>query len=136
MRLPQMTIRQLMMMVAVIALVLLPVEMLRRFYVYVQKAQSYERRVRGASIRHKADDSFGIFGPDVFDANGEMVPEHERIFDMLRAYYDKLARKYRHAALHPWEAVEPDPPLLTRESVRYWLSEDLGSVEATRQPVP
>jgi hypothetical protein len=119
MRLPQMTLRRWMKAVAVIALAMVPVEYGRRFYVYVGKAQSYETRVRGASIRHKADDTFGIFGPDVFDADGKMVPEHERIFDMLRAYYDKQARKYRYAALHPWEAVEPDPPLLTPESIRF-----------------
>jgi hypothetical protein len=25
-----------------------------------------------------------------------------------------LGRKYRHALSHPWETIEPDPPLLGR----------------------
>jgi hypothetical protein len=122
--------------VAVIALVLLQVELLRRFDVYVGKAKYYEGRVRIASIRNKAEDAFGVFGPDVFDAEGKMTPEHERIFDMLRAYYEKLARKYRHAAFHPWEAVEPDPPLLTRESVRFWLGEEVGTAMPPERASP
>jgi hypothetical protein len=127
MRLPQVTTRQWMKAVAVIALVLLQVELLRRFDVYVGKAKYYEGRVRIASIRNKAEDAFGVFAADMLDAQGKMTPEHERIYDMLRAYYEKLAQKYRHAAFHPWEAVEPDPPLLTRESVRLWLGEELGT---------
>jgi hypothetical protein len=109
--LPRMTVQRWMLVVAVIALGLVPMELLHRSYIYVQKAESYERRAEGASIRRKAEDKFGIFSPEMFDANGQMTAEHAMIFEMLRAHFGQLGRKYRHAASHPWQAVEPDPPI-------------------------
>lgn len=113
--LPRMTVRQLMLWVVVIALTMVPVEFTRRWYVYTKKAESCERRAEGASIRNKAEDRFGIFAPETFDAEGRMTPEHEAIYEMLRVYFEGLGRKYRYAAVHPWETVEPDPPIPGRE---------------------
>jgi hypothetical protein len=103
-----------MLVVAVIGLAMVPVVYLRRSYIYMKRAESCERRAEGASIRRKADDTFGIFGPEMFDANGQMTEKYEVIFEALRQLYEEMGRKYRHAATHPWETVEPDPPLLSR----------------------
>jgi hypothetical protein len=109
--LPVMTVRRWMLAVAVIALAIAPVEFGRRWYVYTNKAESCERRAEGASIRRKSDDRFGIFGPELFDADGWMKPEHAALYELLREYFEAQGRKYRYAAAHPWEAVESDPPI-------------------------
>ena len=106
-----MTVRRWMLAVAVIALALMPVELLRRSYIYMKKAESCERRAEGASIRNKAEDKFGIFGPELFDADGQMTARHAMAFEMLRVHFERMGRKYRHAAARPWRTVEPDPPI-------------------------
>jgi hypothetical protein len=67
---------------------------------------------RGASIRHESEDRFGSLSPEPFDADGSMKPEHAAIYELLREYFERIARKYRHAAAHPWERIEPDPPVV------------------------
>jgi hypothetical protein len=57
--------------------------------------------------------------------------KYERVFETLRDYYVQQGRKCRHAALHPSEAVEPDPPLLGSEAIRFLLGEEVGSAGAT-----
>ncbi len=103
-----------MLVVAFIGLAMVPVVYLRRSYIYLKRAESCERRAEGASIRWKADDKFGIFPAEWFDANGRMTEKQAALHEVLREVFEELGRKYRHAATHPWEAVEPDPPILSQ----------------------
>jgi hypothetical protein len=115
MGLPRLTVRQWMLVVAVAALVMMQVEFLRRCYVYMNVAESYETRAEGARIRRKAEDRFGVFPKEMFDADGQMKAENAAMFELLRVYFEAMGRKYRYAAAHPWLSVDPDPPILTME---------------------
>jgi hypothetical protein len=48
--------------------------------------------------------------PYMFNPDETVKPEYRKIMEQQHQYFESLMRKYRHAASHPWESVEPDPP--------------------------
>ena len=115
MRWPRMTMRRWMITVLVAGLLLGGIvgryrlkrrhdSFLAHFRYHVQTVNTWERQER--TVRHLAR---------VFEEHNELgSAEHERFTagQLARrvAYHAAMARKYRHAARHPWLPVGPDPP--------------------------
>ena len=98
MRRPRLTIRRLMVLVALAAVALGIVGWLQRLSVaYQQKAEAYERRI--VFIFYMASGPFEHPQPPP-------PPGSERNFWTM-----SMAAKYRWAARHPWLPVAPDPPM-------------------------
>jgi hypothetical protein len=94
MRLPPMTTRQWMAVVAVVGLLLggsIEIQRLRR---------------RQSDFSDLARWHSGF----LFDWNARWRTDASEATARKIAYHVSLARKYEHAALHPWLPVEPDPP--------------------------
>ncbi len=114
MRLPRMTTRRWMVVVAISAMVIAA-------SLWVSRALLRAQEYRRLAIVHLA------FGNLCFGEAGEYryAADHSRASDrrdrdelqMIEAhqlklanYHHDMARKYEHAARYPWLPVEPDPP--------------------------
>ena len=94
MRLPRITIRRLMILVAVLAS---PMWYAERHARYTRRAEDHESRtarfLAGSLLR-------GMAGADKLGRGTT---------DWESAMHGELAAKYRRAALYPWLRIEPDP---------------------------
>src|SRR5262245_38118699 len=100
MRLPRMTTRRWMILVAVVGV---SIQAIRwhvkwsRAYLWMAERRAVRKSFRTIVIRGE--------GPVRINHNGELVsPERDR-------WYAATSDKYYRAALFPWLPVEPDPPL-------------------------
>jgi hypothetical protein len=101
MRVPRVrfTIARTMVVVAVIAVLLGAVAMLRR-RAYLRKLADYHAE----AARHIRFDHGSIIRPDGAYVHIAVAPPR------LADYHEDLAGKYERAARYPWLPVEPDPP--------------------------
>ena len=99
MQLPRMTRRRWMVVVAVAALLLGAVAILRR-RAHFQVLADYHAEM----ARHARFDHGSIIRP-----NGAYV-HIPLAAPSLVDYHEDMARKYERAARYPWVPVEPDPP--------------------------
>lgn len=132
MRLPRMTTRRWMMAVAVVALVISPVQLKRRRDSFLALARYHaSQEVLCGDRRRDAKDS--IEGFDVWlragdriargDGASSILLDNSRLkseraslieaaayWERATAFHAQMFRKYSHAARHPWLPLEPDPP--------------------------
>lgn len=106
MRLPRLTIRHLMLAVAVVAAAIGGDLMLkRRAAEFARRAQGFRDRAEFHLLSHKISQGCLIFVPDEpEDVPPETPGRAAVVLDLT------LARKYERAARSPWLPVEPDPP--------------------------
>jgi hypothetical protein len=116
MRLPRMTTRRWIIVVAVIGLMVIGlmlgsgVWLKQRRDHFLLLAQSHQKEVASSTARGKALKS--RFGRTSGMSNEEIM-DLQRDYDQMidRAdHHASLARKYEQAARYPWLPVEPDPP--------------------------
>ena len=111
MRLPRMTTRRWMVVVAVIGLLVGGgVRLKRRRDYFLSLARSHAQKMPSSTAEGKALRS--RFG-STSRMSGEEILLLSRDFDRLRNRADHhaaLRRKYERAARYPWMSVEPDPP--------------------------
>jgi hypothetical protein len=101
MRLPRtrFTIRRMMVVVAVFALLLGAVAIVRR-QAHLQRLADYH-----AKMAWQLQSSHGtVIRPNGAFVHVPLTPQR------LADYHEDLARKYERAARYPWLPVEPDPP--------------------------
>src|SRR5690242_12471812 len=105
MRLPRMTTRRWMILVAIVAVVIAAEQMrerraayLRLWYMHV----ALELKMND-QIREAVNTGSYYFGPIESKA---MIDR----FTAFAAYHSSLRRKYEYAAAYPWVKVPPDPP--------------------------
>jgi hypothetical protein len=101
MRLPRLTTRRLMALVAVVALVLASTVTLLRHL--ISRGREFEGRAEVYKYGSLADQDCGCA------VALPTTPETLRR-ERMRAYSARLYRKYRRAALYSWLPVPPDPP--------------------------
>ena len=102
MRVPRVrfTIRRMMVLIAVIAVLMLGAVMLQRQAEFKRLAEFHAREAFMIS-----NSSHGT----MIGADGMFV--HVRVAPTAaEKYHESLAKKYEWAAGHPWAQVEPDPP--------------------------
>jgi hypothetical protein len=98
MRLPRLTVRRLMVGVAIIGLVLAMAVMVRRSGEFREMAEQ-QAEYEAGSLAY-ADDARGERGDPQRVVRGEQ----------MAAYHRALKAKYARLARYPWLPVEPDPP--------------------------
>src|SRR5258708_3462243 len=98
MRLPRLTIRRLLLVLAIIGLVLATVVMVRRSGEFREMAEQ-QADYEAGSLAY-ADDARGEGGDPQRVVRGEQ----------MAAYHRALKAKYARLARYPWLPVEPGPP--------------------------
>ena len=140
-RWPRITTRRLMILVAVVALAAGAEMTRRRGEVYGQRAAEYAKQEQTCQeIADRFYDAVARDMPEVQKEGAERAkkPNYQRNLKLLAplvvvaqnkamiveeakyhwevaAYYEKLKKKYQHAARYPWLTVEADPPLPRRK---------------------
>jgi hypothetical protein len=96
MRLPRFTIRRLMVIVAVAALLSYAATLIRLSAVYRQRAREHTVALLGSTPM--------LMGPKNWPRHSPRAPPpHE-------CWSRQMGEKYLHAARYPWLPVAPDPP--------------------------
>jgi hypothetical protein len=110
MRLPRIrfTVRQLMVVVAVVSLLLAVTTGLLR------RRASFQRRTEVHARKASQENLMGMFAGELpYNASARLTPMQERTRDAhyeLAGYYYGLEAKYRRAAGRPWLPIGTDPP--------------------------
>jgi hypothetical protein len=105
MRLPWMTTRRIMVVVAVVALILCGENLWRRRVTYQRRASInaiYARQFRETFEKQSLVVFAKHHGPEFAGTPALRLKWAE--------YHESRARKYQHAASRPWETVPADPP--------------------------
>jgi hypothetical protein len=102
----QMTMRTLMGIVAVAALLFGVERLLSRRARFLELAEAHASRVLDYGVNRDEQ----CFKDEFRDANGLLREDFCKQLDICCDHWAALERKYRYAANHPWLAVEPDPP--------------------------
>lgn len=108
-----MTTRRWMAAVAVIAMLLAGGLSWKRRAAFLVQADLHERSAAFWDVRRQRydrDGGFPIFNEKFFESDDTVKPYYGSRFRRRAEHHASLGRKYRHAAAHPWLAVEPDPP--------------------------
>lgn len=101
---PRITVRWLMITVAVVATLIGSVQLIRRRGQFLLHATFHESQER----KFQRD----IDSPPPGRASMSLATreEHERHDQARVSYHRDLGRKYEQAARYPWLTIEPDPP--------------------------
>jgi hypothetical protein len=116
---PRITVRQMMVAVALAGLAVWGERMVRRRNVYLDRANYFS--IGESVFLDNVDEPVGYCGlmrvglsPDEkrqFDAEQDQINAEARKWRLATAsYYGTLKRKYGRAALYPWLPVDADPP--------------------------
>ncbi len=109
MRLPRVTVRRLMILVAIAGLLLAAGRAWNLRADYLLRASYHESRARILEvIRDRGEPSY--FRPADRSRPALDRAEADRRHAASVAYHEALRRKYEAAARRPWLPVEPDPP--------------------------
>ncbi len=114
MRLPRMTMRRWMVVVAAVGLIGLimggGVWLKQRRDYFLSLAQSHQAEVASSTARGKALKSrFGVASGMTVEEVMQLNRDYDRMMDRAD-HHASLARKYERAARSPWLPVEPEPP--------------------------
>ena len=108
MRLPRMTTRRWMVVVAIVAFVIAGEQMRRASARYRLRAESHA--LREADLRREAEKWRGV-QPWVFGGLRGQEARDVMLLPEFVEYHARFGRgKYERAARYPWLPVEPDPP--------------------------
>ncbi|SRR5579883_2155774 len=107
MRLPRMTTRLWMIVVAVVALSIAAEQMRRKSARYRERA---ERHAKIEEACRKSAALLPLMKPSDYEIMCGRMVQATRLSPWLAAYHAELRRKYEYAARYPWLPVEPDPP--------------------------
>jgi hypothetical protein len=111
MRLPRMTTRRWMVVVAVVGLLISGwVRLKQRRDCFLSMARSHERKMpsstaEGKALRSRFGSTSGMSGEEIL----LLRRDFDRMMDRAD-HHAALVRKYHRAARYPWLSVEPDPP--------------------------
>ncbi len=110
MRLPRMTTRRWMVVVAIAAVMLAAAALFRRHLRLCERGDYHERMEREHALGVWA---FGDLALALADTNPQVAAReraHAAFEAENRDRHARLKDKYRHSARYPWLAIEPDPP--------------------------
>jgi hypothetical protein len=113
MRLPGMTTRRLMAIVAIAGTVAASAEMHRRSARYRRRADYYDTIEAITGRRYKDYVRAVVLGEVVSPEDrrfGEILRQTDTDDPRVAEYYAAMKRKYRRAARYPWLPVASDPP--------------------------
>jgi hypothetical protein len=112
MRLPRMTTRRWIIVVAIVALVVGGMVLARRQGVYRVRAAFYAQQEQVATrrLRHWTQEVVRFSGRPQSDEQRRLAELMEDYSRDRVAYHARLKVKYRRAAHYPWLPIAPDPP--------------------------
>jgi hypothetical protein len=112
MRLPRMTTRRLMALVAVVAILLAGGIVGRRWWDFSTRARYHAVQAWANSV--ESANQYELAYDDIRSGNGEAsartFAEQGSNLHKASFYHDALRRKYESAMRRPWLPVPPDPP--------------------------
>lgn len=110
MRLLRVTVRRLMVAVAVVALAF-PLSRMALFYFRCWNAALFHAEQEKYYALQLKNLAFDVYEPSVTSKRRqEMMKESESKARRLSQYHAEMKSKYEQAATHPWDSLEPDPP--------------------------
>jgi hypothetical protein len=107
MRLPSLTIRRLMIIVALLALAAGVIVML------IQSERYRQRAVYHSKMEADTQKMMGFYRGDMVLIKGAARENFPDLLDKStrrNLYHSEMKRKWEDAVKHPWLSVEPDPP--------------------------